>query len=195
MGRHSAPDDDEEPAGTVAVEATAEPEAGAERRGRHYRGEDVEETGPVPGAAIRQAAERAAAQDERPTQRIDLAAIEAAGEAPPVPVEDAEPVGAPGAETPDPAGPPAKTPRAAQSTSADLALIRHHADVRNRVLGAALAPFVLYAIVLLVLGARGVQYLLWIWIPTVTAGVLIGFVLDAGHKRHRPRRGAGDQPA
>jgi hypothetical protein len=63
------------------------------------------------------------------------------------------------------------------------------------VLGAALAPFVLYAVVLLVAGASGVQWLVWIWIPTVTAGVLIGFVLDAGHKRHRPRRDAGDPPA
>jgi len=211
MGRHSAPDDDEQPEGTVAVAAPtdAAERLAAERRGRHSRGADVETTGPVPGVAVRRDEQRAAVQDERPTERLDLAAIEAAlerGTAEPAepaqtaqtaetpePAKIAETAQLPApAEQPEPAEPtpaPAPTtqpkrPRAAQSTAADLALIRRHADVRNRVLGAAVAPFVLYAVVLLVLSATGVQYLLWIWIPTVIAGVLIGFVLDAGHKRH-----------
>jgi len=196
MGRHSAPDDDEQPEGTVAVAAPtdAAEQLAAERRGRHSRGADVETTGPVPGVSVRRDEERAAVQDERPTERLDLAAIEAALEQPET-AETAElPESAETAETaelPEPAEPaelaaPAegKRPRAAQSTAADLALIRRHGDVRNRVLGAALAPFVLYVVVLLVLSATAVQYLLWIWIPTVIAGVLIGFVLDAGHKRH-----------
>jgi len=202
MGRHSAPDDDEQPEGTVAVAAPtdAAEQLAAERRGRHSRGADVETTGPVPGVSVRRDEERAAVQDERPTERLDLAAIEAALEQPetaetaklPEPAEPAElPEPAEPAELPEPPEPaelaaPAegKRPRAAQSTAADLALIRRHGDVRNRVLGAALAPFVLYVVVLLVLSATAVQYLLWIWIPTVIAGVLIGFVLDAGHKRH-----------
>lgn len=238
MGRHSAPDDDEEPEGAVAVETAAAAadraeELAAERRGRHSQSADAETTGPVPGVALRREADRAAAQDERPTQRIDLAAIEAAVgppvQSPPVEpsvepsVEPAAPVGAAKAskppkppkapkspkepkppKAPKAAKPPkepkepkppkvAKPPKApkeptrgrgAQSTAADLALVRRHSDVRNRVIGAALVPFVLYAAVLLVLTAKGVQYLLWIWIPTVVAGVLVGFVLDSGHKRH-----------
>ena len=190
MGRHSAPDDDEQPEGTVAVAAPtdAAEQLAAERRGRHSRGADVETTGPVPGVSVRRDEERAAVQDERPTERLDLAALEAVLEEG-TPAETAElPEPAAPAGTAEPAAPAApaeaKRPRAAQSTAADLALIRRHGDVRNRVLGAALAPFVLYVVVLLVLSATAVQYLLWIWIPTVIAGVLIGFVLDAGHKRH-----------
>ncbi len=195
MGRHSAPDDDEEPQGPVAVTdpaAELAEQLAAERRGRHSHGADADTTGPVPGVEVRRDEERAAVQDERPTERIDLAVLEAALEAgepvEPVdvaePAEPAEPVEA--AEPAAPAEPaqPSKRGRAAQSTAADLALLRRHGDVRNRVLGAALVPFVLYAAVLLVLTTTGVQYLLWIWIPMVTAGVLVGFVLDSGHKRY-----------
>jgi hypothetical protein len=82
--------------------------------------------------------------------------------------------------------------RGAHSTAADLALLRRHGDVRNRVIGAVLVPFVLYGAVMLLLGVTGVQYLLWIWIPLVSAGVLAGLILDAAH-RHRPA--AEDEPS
>jgi len=201
MGRHSAPDDDEQPESTVALAdapADAAEQLAADERGRHSRGADVETTGPVPGIPVRRDEERAAVQDERPTERLDLAAIEAALErSTEQPTEQpagppTEQLAPPPAEQPVPpsdqpveATEPPKGARGAQSTTADLALVRRHSDVRNRVIGGALVPFVLYAVVLLVLSATAVQYLLWIWIPTVTAGVLIGFVLDAGHKRYR----------
>ena len=164
---------------------------------------------------MRPADERAAVQDERPTEQLTLADIAAAAGVEPepepqlAPEPESEPAAAPVAESraavrAEAAGPapaeaapaeptastsPPKPPRGAQSTGADLALIRQHPELRNRVLGAALAPFVVYAAVLLLLSARGAQYLLWIWIPMVTAGVLIGLVLDAGHKRY-PKTGA-----
>lgn len=212
MGRHSAPDDDEEPDGTVAVADATAAEAeqaaaqraadlAAERRGRHSRGEDVETTGPVPGAAARREEQRAAAQDERPTERIDLAAIEAALEQAPAAPKDQpkdQPQDEPQGQTQDEPKGAAKVepkrPRGAQSTAADLALIRRHPAIRNRVIGGALVPFVLYAVVLVVLSAAAAQYLIWIWIPMVTAGILIGFVLDSGHKRH-PVELPPDRPA
>jgi hypothetical protein len=46
-------------------------------------------------------------------------------------------------------------------------------------------PFVLYAAVLLLIGATAVQSLIFIWIPMVSAGVLAGLLLDAAHRRAR----------
>lgn len=176
MGRHSAPDDDDE--ADVPVVVAADP--GAARRGRHTRGEDVEDTGPVPGTEMRAAEARAAAQDDQPTERIPLDELLAE----PVDVEvtaPTEPV-----PVPEPKGKAKGKPRRPQSTAADLALLRRRADVRNRVLGAVLVPFVLYVAVLVVVGARGVQYLLWIWIPLVSAGVLAGLILDAAQRDVAP---------
>jgi hypothetical protein len=157
MGRHSAPDDDE-PGGAVVAASEADL-AAVERRGRHSRGEDTADTGPLPGVPMRDEEQRAAVQDDRPTELLSLAEIEAHAE-------------------------PAKPAKGNTSTAADLALIRSHPDVRNRVLGAVLAPFVLFVVVLLILSAKGVQYLLWIWIPLVSAGVLGGLILDRAHKEH-----------
>jgi hypothetical protein len=124
--------------------------------------------GPTPGPAEPEAAE--------PTESV----------APPEPA----PV-----QTPKPAKEPKeakapKPPRAArigrgtQSTSADLAILREHSDVRARVIAAIVAPFVLYTAVLFLIGAMDV-YLIWIWVPLVTAGVLAGSILDAAHRRGR----------
>jgi hypothetical protein len=206
MGRHSAPDDDPdtspdtvaEDANGAAIALDEDPAAG--RRGRHARVEDVEDTGPVPGAEMRSADERAAAQDERPTQRLVLdellnAEPLAADEAGPTEVGSAPELGKPSKPAKPPKAPKApepakqakpKAPRGAQSTAADLELIRRHPEVRNRILGAVLAPFVVYLAVMLLLGASGVQYLLWIWIPLVTAGVLAGLILDSAHRRAAP---------
>lgn len=83
--------------------------------------------------------------------------------------------------------PPAKTkkPKGAQSTRSDLALIRTHADVRARCAAGLLVPFVLYVAALVVIGPLSlVRFLLWIWIPLITAGVLVGLFLDVGHRRY-----------
>jgi hypothetical protein len=75
--------------------------------------------------------------------------------------------------------------RGNHSTAEDIALLRERSDVRNRVIAAAVVPFVLYAAVLLSTGSVGV-ILIWAWIPFVTAGVLAGSIVDAAH-RNRSR--------
>jgi hypothetical protein len=100
------------------------------------------------------------------------------------------------ATQPEPAETSAETPaetqavkrpgRGNQSTAADLALLREHSDVRARVIAGVVAPFVLYGVVLYLIGAATHVYLIWIWIPLVTAGVLAGSILDAAHRRYRP---------
>ena len=79
---------------------------------------------------------------------------------------------------------PAQTPRSRHSTAADLGLLKSHGDVRARCLAGIVVPFVIYVAVLLAIGATGRQYLLWIFIPIVVAGVLVGAFLDAGFKRY-----------
>jgi hypothetical protein len=76
--------------------------------------------------------------------------------------------------------------RGNQSTADDLELLRAHSDVRARVIAAVVAPFVLYTVAIYLVGAFGV-YLLWAWIPLVTAGVFAGSLLDAAHRK-RGRR-------
>lgn len=94
-----------------------------------------------------------------------------------------EPVFEPGSGLPSaPAATPA-TPRT-HSTAADLALVRHHGDVRARCLAGLLAPFVVYAAVLLAVGESSTAWALWIFAPLVLAGILVGSFLDAGHKRY-----------
>lgn len=67
-------------------------------------------------------------------------------------------------------------------TRADLRLLREQTALRARCAAAIVVPFVIYALVLVVIGRTGV-FLLWIWIPMVTAGVLFGGFLDAAHRR------------
>jgi hypothetical protein len=43
-------------------------------------------------------------------------------------------------------------------------------------------PFLLYTLVLIVMG-QGRLYLLWVWIPIVLAGILVGSFLDVAHRR------------
>jgi hypothetical protein len=70
-----------------------------------------------------------------------------------------------------------------EGTKADGLLVRAHADVRNRCLAALVAPFVLWAAVLTVLDQWG-DAVLWLWAPLVVGGVLVGVMLDLGHKRY-----------
>jgi hypothetical protein len=51
-----------------------------------------------------------------------------------------------------------------------------------RCLAAVVLPFVLYTLVLLVTGKLS-GYLVWIWIPAIPAGVLLGALLDMAHRR------------
>lgn len=79
--------------------------------------------------------------------------------------------------------PPAK-PRAESGTHGDLRLLRERPALRARCAAAAIVPFLLYTAVLVVIGRADI-YLLWVWIPTVTAGIAVGAFLDAAH-RHGP---------
>lgn len=102
----------------------------------------------------------------------------------------------------DPGGPPETAPSSAprtklraprpgkgdQSTAADLDLLRERSDVRARVIAAVLIPFVIYTAALFVLD-RANEYLIWVWLPLVTAGVLAGSILDAAHRK-RERDGS-----
>ena len=71
-------------------------------------------------------------------------------------------------------------------TRGDLQLLRQSASLRARCAAAVIVPFALYTIVLVAIKRTDV-FLIWFWIPTVLAGVLIGTFLDAAHRRLRSR--------
>lgn len=90
-----------------------------------------------------------------------------------------------------PAEPKTKKKRDGETdTQADLRVLRENSAVRARSIAAVLVSFLLYTIVMIVVGRTAV-YLLWIWIPIVVAGVLVGVVLDLAH---RPPRGSEPAP-
>jgi hypothetical protein len=68
-------------------------------------------------------------------------------------------------------------------TAGDVRLIRQHSDVRHRCLAALLVPFVVYAAAMLALGRADV-FLIWLFAPTIAAGLLVGVILDHAHKRY-----------
>src|SRR5436305_333746 len=124
MGRHSAPDDEQD--GVVATAVARTSVDVAPRRGRHSLPEDEDDSGAAQPLA------------EQITERV------------PPPAESVA--------------------RGNQSTAEDVELLRTHSDVRARVIAAVVAPFVLYTVALYLVGGFDV-YLLWVWIPLVTAGV------------------------
>jgi hypothetical protein len=137
MGRHSAPDDDEdvvqtESAGDVLV--AAEP-----TRGRHA-----------------------------------------------APDEDGDSAG-------DAVDTVATLPRRQPNT--DLHLLREDPALRARCAAALIVPFLLYTVALLVIGHTD-AYLIWLWIPAVSAGVLAGSFIDLAvrrkHREAQPSDIAGD---
>lgn len=69
-------------------------------------------------------------------------------------------------------------------TRGDLHLLRESSALRMRCAAAVLVPFVIYTVVLVAIGRTDV-YLIWLWIPTILAGVLIGAFLDFAHRRLR----------
>lgn len=104
----------------------------------------------------------------------DESVVEVAPDATTEPVPDVAPEPQPG-----------PIARGNHATAADLALLRRRPDVRNRCIAAIVVPFVLYTAVLILLGAASV-YLIWVWVPLVTAGVLAGSILDSAHRREPP---------
>ncbi|MDT4956613.1 MAG: hypothetical protein QOG22_2955 [Pseudonocardiales bacterium] len=79
-------------------------------------------------------------------------------------------------------------PRAESGTHGDLRLLRERPALRARCAAAAIVPFLLYTAVLAVIGRADI-YLLWVWIPTVTAGIAVGGFLDAAHRHDRKQSG------
>lgn len=67
-------------------------------------------------------------------------------------------------------------------TKADLRLLRNNGAVRAQAVGAVIVSFLLYTLTMLVIGRTDV-YALWIWVPIVASGVLVGLVLDLAHRR------------
>lgn len=61
-------------------------------------------------------------------------------------------------------------------------MLREQPALRARCLAAVLVPFLLYVLILVAIGRTDV-FLLWIWVPMVTAGILFGSLLDAAHRR------------
>ncbi len=186
MGRHSAPDDgagreiDEAPTAPV-ITAPAGP-------GRHARADG----GPAPRPAPRPAPSSVGGAPFVPS--APASPPPAPAEPPPEAPDDAPTVEQPAvpAAAPDaapPAAPATGKKARPHSTATDLALVRAHGDVRARVAAAVVVPFVIYAVVLVAVGLTLRQGLLWIFAPLVVAGVLVGFFLDAGHKRHAPPGG------
>jgi hypothetical protein len=63
-------------------------------------------------------------------------------------------------------------------------MLRENPAVRARCIAAAVVPFLLYSVVMIVLGRAG-AFVLWVWIPIVVAGVLVGAMLDLGQRHAR----------
>ena len=142
MGRHSAPDDEDEDGDVPLPSAVA-----VERptpRGRHAR-PDTDET-------------PEAAEPDEPDEPDEPATDSSVATFAPRPG------------------------KGNQATADDLELLREHSDVRNRVIAALIAPFVIYTLALYLGGGMGV-FFIWVWLPLVTAGVLAGSILDAAHRQ------------
>jgi hypothetical protein len=217
MGRHSAPDeagsDESRVVAVLDVSTLLSRHSGSTGAIRRVHAAE-----PVEDAEADEVAEEArpmprpepeSAADQVGLDLIEdaLAAVPAAAptEAPTEPPVEAPPEAhtaqIPPIVDPEPAGPEAATPADApastapattgsRASSSDLALIRAHGDVRARCAAGLLVPFVLYIAVLLLIGRFTVTtFLLWIWIPLISAGVLIGLFLDSGHKRYGPPSG------
>lgn len=213
MGRHSVPDDDdagEVDASAVAVEESAVPVA----LGRHAAsGEDAaaqigREDGPTPadrdGAAPLDDDDRAtaviapvSADAEQELRTADLPYVE-----PSTPTVDQDrPAGQggaaaqPAAASPSAAAPPlagaGAKPRRESGTRSDLRLLRGSSSLRARCIAGVLVPFLVYTVVLVVMARTGI-YLIWLWAPTVTAGVLVGAFLDLAHRQAAAPAEPGD---
>ncbi len=186
MGRHSAPDDDD---GDLLVAEAAPVQERPRPRPRHavadaelVRTEIIEPelVERAADAPPRDVVDAVVVEDEtypvRPAEDVGPIA-ELTSPPRPAPVAPAEPVAAPAA-----APAPALKPARERPSRTDLRLLRSSSSLRARCLAAVLLPFILYTIVLVVIG-RVDAYLFWIWIPAILAGVLFGAQLDGAQKR------------
>ncbi len=142
--------------------------------GRHSAADDDEPVGAVPAAVSSAGAHGRHQVLEESGGAVDLRRKSTGGD------EDAA---APAARAPHTVDRPAAERREG-GTHADLRLLRERPALRARCAAAVVVPFVLYAVVLVVIGQLD-SFLLWAWIPTVTAGVAVGSFLDAAHRRDR----------
>jgi hypothetical protein len=156
MGRHSAPEEEPDPSDAPTVVLEAVP---ATRPARHLSAADDEEA-ETAEAAARPGAEETAVADDR-TGETAAAEVERG-------------------DRPTPA------PRPEGATHADLRLLRENPALRARCAAAVVIPFVLYTVVMIVLGGTA-AYLVWVWVPTVLAGVTVGTFLDVAHRRENQR--------
>ena len=100
--------------------------------------------------------------------------------------EDSAPGDAPGYEPTAPR--PDRAAVLAPGSRGDLQLLRRDPRLRVWCAGAAVLIFLIYTTVIIVLGRSDV-YLIWVWIPTVLTGVVVGALLD---RTHRVQSGRGD---
>jgi hypothetical protein len=188
MGRHSAPDDEGSDVAVAEVETTLD--LSPPPRGRHAASDDNDLAAEV-------------AAEQRPTQMIavvDAELVEAvethdtySTDELPAPPDEAAPVAPSKAE--QRAARTAqrkqrkaekKAARGESDSAADLRMLRQHPMVRVQCLAVAMLAFGLYWLVMALLGRTG-SFVLWLWVPIVLSGVLIGLVLDLAHRRERRR--------
>jgi hypothetical protein len=156
MGRHSAPETDEErpePDGPVPSAQT------------------VVWTQPIPPPQPAPSTRPVAAtQRVAPTQPVPSEADTAVAE---------QEVAGP-AETPPATRAPKPTP--ATGTRGDLQLLRSDTRLLLWCAGSVVLLFLVYTSVLILIGRTDV-YLIWLWVPTVLSGMAIGGLLDRAHRR------------
>lgn len=189
MGRHSAPDSDEEELSDVQVTTPLIP------WGRHAGDVDdvvgvgvgVGVDGGV-GVGVDGPSDEAPPSDGPPAAESSTATPSAS--------ESATPSAT--VTTTATATRPVAAAEPHPGTRGDLHLLRVSQGLRARCAAAVLVPFLIFTVVLIVIGRTDV-YLIWLWIPTVLAGVLVGTFLDLEHRRlrlaaGRPADGRGTGP-
>jgi hypothetical protein len=72
-----------------------------------------------------------------------------------------------------------------RSAAADLALLRSSPALRARCIAAVVVPVGIFIALMIVMG-QGRDFLLWLWVPTVVSGMLVGLFLDLAHRHHVP---------
>lgn len=75
---------------------------------------------------------------------------------------------------------PAAEAKPVSPTRADVNLLRAAPGLRAQALAGVVVPYLLYTVIMVLL-ARTDVYLIWLWIPTVLAGALVGHMLDRAH--------------
>jgi len=78
---------------------------------------------------------------------------------------------------------------AVSPTRADVNLLKAVPGLRARALAGVLVPFLLYTVLMVLLG-RTDAFLIWLWIPAVLAGAVVGHLLDRAHEAPSAASGA-----